>query len=76
MLLSITYKRPFLLYLFNLFCIFLYQSKKRDMFKLKREELLYICLKSAFKHLPSAFTLGKEILNKNVNKSGNVRVFF
>lgn len=34
--------------LFNLFCIFLYQSKKGDIYKLKGEEFLDIYLKSAF----------------------------
>lgn len=34
--------------LFNLFCIFLYQSKKRAIYKLKGEELLDFNLKSAF----------------------------
>jgi len=34
--------------LFNLFCIFLYQSKKGDIYKRKGEELLDISLKSVF----------------------------
>lgn len=34
--------------LFNLFCIFLYQAKKKAIYKLKGEELLDFNLKSVF----------------------------
>lgn len=72
MLLSVTYKWPFPLYLIYVAFSFI-SLKKGDIYKLEGEEVLDIYLKS-FQHLPSVFTLGGETSSEAVNRRGSVCV--